>query len=265
MLNEKCEVEKFPGYFLIPGFQRYCLNSEGVLRRISNGREISWIVATGGGKKNITGGYRVTSIYGDDGIRKGVSRHRLLALLFIPCPGDPRDFTVNHRDGKPGNDLLDNLEWTTRAENNQHAYDTGLRPNGTRPIIARLWKTGEEKRFISIFEAGRYFKMPAQTIDTRVRRTNGVAYTDGLQFKFDDGSVWIDPSVRMCRICENLECTATCVETGAIYIFNNGVELARFLKVSPEVVRVRLVNGRTEPYRGFIIQRFGKKDRIVVQ
>lgn len=53
--------------------------------------------------------------------------HRLVALAFI---GDcPIGHEVNHKDGNPMNNCVDNLEWVTRHENMKHAYATGLRTN----------------------------------------------------------------------------------------------------------------------------------------
>lgn len=67
-------------------------------------------------------GYLYTYLEQDD-----LAVHRINALQFLPKPKD-KDF-VNHKDGNKHNNHIDNLEWTTKGENNQHAYDTNLNSN----------------------------------------------------------------------------------------------------------------------------------------
>ena len=58
--------------------------------------------------------------------------HRLVAFTFIdnPCLKP----VVNHIDGNKTNNALDNLEWTTFQENNQHNHNVGLIKVFTRKI-----------------------------------------------------------------------------------------------------------------------------------
>jgi hypothetical protein len=53
------------------------------------------------------------------------SVHRIVLMSFHPCD-NMKKLTVNHKDGNKLNNRLDNLEWCTILENNQHARRTGL-------------------------------------------------------------------------------------------------------------------------------------------
>jgi hypothetical protein len=50
--------------------------------------------------------------------------HILVAQVFIDNPDNKEH--VNHKDGNRANNTVSNLEWATRSENMQHAYDIGL-------------------------------------------------------------------------------------------------------------------------------------------
>jgi hypothetical protein len=50
--------------------------------------------------------------------------HRLVAEAFLPNPNQKNE--VNHLDGNKSNNTVNNLQWTTAAENTNHAIRTGL-------------------------------------------------------------------------------------------------------------------------------------------
>ena len=60
-----------------------------------------------------------------DGVQKTPKVHRLIALTHLENPNGLPE--LNHKDGDKTNNSIDNLEWCTRSENLQHAWDTGLR------------------------------------------------------------------------------------------------------------------------------------------
>lgn len=51
--------------------------------------------------------------------------HKLVALTFLPNPNNYP--IINHIDGNPLNNYVENLEWCTYSHNIKHAYDNGLK------------------------------------------------------------------------------------------------------------------------------------------
>lgn len=63
------------------------------------------------------GTYLHVTLYKNNERRK-MDVHRLVALMLVPNPDNKPE--VNHIDGNPFNNNVDNLEWCTRSENEMH-------------------------------------------------------------------------------------------------------------------------------------------------
>lgn len=70
-----------------------------------------------------------------DGKRKTYLVHRLVAAAFIPNPENKQ--TINHKDGNKLNNHVNNLEWATQKENQQHKWQYGL-ANYNRDAVGRF-------------------------------------------------------------------------------------------------------------------------------
>lgn len=58
--------------------------------------------------------------------------HQLVALNFIENNQNKK--CVNHKDGNPENNNVENLEWCTYSENEQHSYDVLNKINAIRKL-----------------------------------------------------------------------------------------------------------------------------------
>lgn len=110
------------------GFPRYEISDAGRLRTISP--------STAGDLPTVLKPFVKRSGYvqyglSANGVEKWFLAHRLVALHFLSP--DPERPVVNHRNGDKADNRVDNLEWSTLAENNRHADARGVRHALTNP------------------------------------------------------------------------------------------------------------------------------------
>ena len=96
--------------------------------------------------------------------------HRLVAMAFVGLPPTP-DHQVNHKDFNKSNNVPENLEWVTQAENNIYSKDVIPRNRG---------------------EANHSKLTEKQVIDLRKRRLMGETYPSlSARFKVSKHTCWL--------------------------------------------------------------------------
>lgn len=120
------------------GYSKYEVSNLGNIKNSKTGRVIKTSVNSRG--------YIQTCIRDDKKRQHTIQVHRLIADSFYD--GDHSELDVNHIDGNKLNNRIGNLEFCTRQENIQHAFELGLRkpPRQTRIRVLETGKVYESIR-----------------------------------------------------------------------------------------------------------------------
>lgn len=106
--------------------------------------------------------------------------HRLVAFAFIPeIEGK---ISINHKDGNPKNNHVDNLEWCNHLENNRHAFENNL--IGTQKETTLINHTTKEKHsFRSMAQASFFLGRNQGYIHDCLRKNNRITDANGNEYK----------------------------------------------------------------------------------
>ena len=88
-----------------------------------------------------------------DGKSKDFLVHQLVGFAFLSNPNKYK--SINHLDGNPRNNNVENLEWCDHYINNNHAFDNRLIKTGKRTSLFSI-KTREMHDFRSISKASEF-------------------------------------------------------------------------------------------------------------
>ena len=94
----------------LEGFSKYKFSNTGKVWSKSSNKELS--------NKARQDGYIVYTLTNNEGRKKTVLAHRLIALSFIPNPKNKP--TINHKNHNREDNRVENLEWATPKEQNLH-------------------------------------------------------------------------------------------------------------------------------------------------
>jgi hypothetical protein len=252
--NGPLECPFYPNFFYIPGYSKYVINKDGVIKNIITGKNKSWSVVKNS-KETVRGGYVKTSSINDSGLRNDLSRHRALCLTFKDYDKHPGLMIINHKNGIGGDDQLDNLEFCTYSENTKHAYDLGLYSNKVVPIDCLNWKTNEEYSFSSIqscsdFLQEKYCFSNANLISHRLRYGNNKKYKDGWRFKKKDEE-WLTLNNSVGQTVLDRQVAARDIFNDRLYLFSSIGNASRETNINYGTIRTQCEEKTKVPFNGW--------------
>ena len=145
-----------------------------------------------------------TSGYVEIGINGKTHRlHRVIAVAFGLPRKDDQD-EIDHIDGNPSNNRLDNLRWANRSEQVRHSYATNKTrgssaPKRSKPVLGRALGTQEWTQYPSTVEAARSLGLQSGNISAcclgKQKRVGGdyeFKWADANEVAVLPGEIWRD-------------------------------------------------------------------------
>jgi len=225
----------------IPDFPKFMISEDGILynKPVEQFRKASVDKRTGYAYFNLLVEHP-TDLSRAIVVRR--SRHRLMALTFIKCPGNPKDLVVNHLNGIKGDDRIDNLEWTTDKGNLEHAGAHGLTPKCI-PVEIREVSIGRVVRYPSATEAGRDLGLTKDAVLYRLRKGESFVCPSGMQYRegHSDAS-WVEPLPENRRFFGwSRPVLVKELLTGSVLKFGTVTDAARHMGIKLAALNTRLI------------------------
>ena len=193
------ECEQHPEFFYIPCYNNYVIDRRGNIKAWRTGVFLTQHTSRASARalhRRRKQGYKFVSAVSDTG-HKNARVHRLLALTFIPYPDNVDELTVNHLDGDPGNNCIENLEWTTFRGNLIHAMTTNLMRRDAKPATIAFERgyainviTGAQLEFTTFQQVSKLTGIAHTTVRDRIAEKSQALCQGGWMFKDDPSTPW---------------------------------------------------------------------------
>lgn len=248
----KKQIKLDEKFYLIPGFTRFAITEDGVVKSIKYGKIL---------KQNIGPyGYPYVNLYDADKNKwRSISLHILLARTFIINSDYSTKFFVNHIDGNKLNYKLKNLEWVTSIENQKHAVENGLRTDNRKCKVFDVI-TKEVKNYPSVGSAllALNFKSISANISCKVNGKIIPALLKGrYEIKLDtDESKWFynNEASLTVKFKSVGPFEAKNISSGFVIKTNTIKELSDLINVSRSTIENVLRHLETKTVSGYLIR-----------
>jgi hypothetical protein len=250
------EYKLRPGFYYVPGFTMLAINRDGDTISVDSNVIKSYYKTKPCKASNSKGGYYVGYCSVKNMGNLTISRHRLLCLTFKPYPDNVDSLVVNHKDGVPGNDWLDNLEFITRGQNNIHAYVNNLKQQN-HPVLVKDVLTGKVTEYCSISECSRALGYAVdETIRQRILTSKyGRIFQDGTQVKLkSDARDWViydDPEKEIENNQERIPVSVRDCRDLSVFDYSSIRESSIATGIIDSTISMRLTNGDKRPLFGY--------------
>lgn len=178
-----------------------------------------------------------------NGKRKAYMRHRLLGRVFKPIDNED-DYTIDHVNGIPGDDDIDNLEYVSIKENIKRYYSSGKTKAYKKVLIRFLKDSNKVLEFKTHIEAAKYLKVHRYEILRRLTKRFGFIFKDYTQIKFsDDTRDFIDyddieNERSNCMLANKLK--AYNHFTNEIMYFDKMLDACKLLSIKPSTLSIKM-------------------------
>lgn len=127
----------------IKRFDRYLINKNGVVFSKITGKEL---------KPSLRKGYLCVCLY-NFGVKCTISVHRLVAETYIDNPLNKP--CVDHIDGNPFNNHVDNLRWVTHSENNNNPITKQRKSkSASKPMMGKFGANNHLSKAVLMLKNG---------------------------------------------------------------------------------------------------------------
>lgn len=118
-----------------------------------------------------------------DGKPKDFLVHRLVGFAFIPTVDGKN--CINHIDGNPKNNYVDNLEWCDHKENQNHAFENDLAHTNLKVKLIQI-DTNIQLEFISMARADKWLNRASGYTSNRLQRGHNILIAkDNSKYKVE--------------------------------------------------------------------------------